>query len=942
VTRASVVVGRETELEELRGAVRNARDRRATCVFIVGEGGIGKTRLLTETGVFARRRNLAVMSGRAPIATPAPFGVVADALRSWLRAHSYPASFGPFDRGLALVLPEWPVLAAGTNTGAGGVTGAVDAAQLRLLALEGVVQLMRKLAQDEHGVVVLLDDLQSADPESLEAVRYLANAGVDGLTLVGALRPDESTLADEVVRSLRRDGATEVVALASLGEREVGQLVAALLDSDPPAELVADIAARTDGVPLLVEEVFLAHVRAGTIDSGDGGTVWRGGVPSVPRTIRDLVGARLDGLDRGERNVIVAGAVVGDFEPALMTAVAASDDAAIAEALAAGVRVGLLETTGGAIAFRHAIIREAALDATVPHLIDTMHRRAAAALDAESSQEPRRLERKARHLAAANEDDGAACALVAAAECWLTDHALLAAEQSALDALARARDPSTRAAAADMLARSLAAQGRWTNALDRDAATVAEHGATPPRQHRMAICAIEAGQPERAEPVIETALASGDTAPLLLLADGRVALVRGDAKHALDRAAQVRDPEFRTGLDDRLAALDLAARALDYLGDREGAEAAWGEQASEAAAGGRTQAQLRAVVQLGKVELFAGRTPKRLHEAVDLASEMGALIELSWAQENLAIGLCTHGDIPAALVVLDEAVARCRALRLDQLAYLLAARAMIASYITADIEEQLAEAEALAPTTDLTLHTASMRADIALRDHRYDDAIHWLEVGREIQRAMPGLVPMDGQCWLPWAFAAARRPDEAARALEEARAIPDLARWHGRPVLVAAADALLAGDVDGVDRAVAAATGHMPLDIAVMRVVGAEVADEGTRARWLREALDIYEAAGASFEADRTRAALRRAGGAVPRRKRASGTVPDGLAQHGVTSREVEVLRLVGEGLPNAEIGRRLYVSVRTVEAHVSSLLNKLGVQSRGQLTALSASITYD
>ena len=103
-------------------------------------------------------------------------------------------------------------------------------------------------------------------------------------------------------------------------------------------------------------------------------------------------------------------------------------------------------------------------------------------------------------------------------------------------------------------------------------------------------------------------------------------------------------------------------------------------------------------------------------------------------------------------------------------------------------------------------------------------------------------------------------------------------------------------------------------------------------ARWLREALDLYDAAGASLEADRVRQALRDAGGAVPRRRRAAVPVPPNLAKHGVTAREAEVLRLIGQGLPNAEIAQRLYVSIRTVEAHTSSLLSKLNARSRAEL----------
>jgi DNA-binding CsgD family transcriptional regulator len=171
--------------------------------------------------------------------------------------------------------------------------------------------------------------------------------------------------------------------------------------------------------------------------------------------------------------------------------------------------------------------------------------------------------------------------------------------------------------------------------------------------------------------------------------------------------------------------------------------------------------------------------------------------------------------------------------------------------------------------------------------------------------------------------------------------MPDLARWYQRPVLVEAGSALLAGDVAGVDEAVAAAAGPMPFAVAVMRTIGAQVIGGEARVRWLREALDIYDSAGATAYLERARALLRDAGGPVPRRRKPAASVPDELASRGVTAREAEVLRLLGEGLPNADIASKLFLSVRTVETHVSSLLAKLGVRSRGQLTAISSTIDF-
>jgi DNA-binding NarL/FixJ family response regulator len=142
-----------------------------------------------------------------------------------------------------------------------------------------------------------------------------------------------------------------------------------------------------------------------------------------------------------------------------------------------------------------------------------------------------------------------------------------------------------------------------------------------------------------------------------------------------------------------------------------------------------------------------------------------------------------------------------------------------------------------------------------------------------------------------------------------------------------------------VDTALTSATDRWPLDTAELRVLAAHILGEPNRRRWLREALDAYEAAGATLDADRVRQALRAAGGAVPRRRRRVDAIDATLAASGVTAREAQVLALVGAGLPNAEIGERLYVSVRTAEKHVSSLLAKLGARNRADLARRAASI---
>jgi DNA-binding CsgD family transcriptional regulator len=305
------------------------------------------------------------------------------------------------------------------------------------------------------------------------------------------------------------------------------------------------------------------------------------------------------------------------------------------------------------------------------------------------------------------------------------------------------------------------------------------------------------------------------------------------------------------------------------------------------------------------------------------------------------MALTLQGDPAAALEMLRPAVTRARELRLDQLGFLLVAQAGALSFSEPDVEPLFLAAEALAPAPDLFMFTASIRADIALQHGRYDEAIARLEGVATIVEAMPGVAPMDSACYLVWALAAAGRPQEAAVALRRAEALPDLERWYLRPVLVSAARALLAGDAAGVDAAIAAATGPMPFTVASMRIIGAEILGGEAGIRWLREAVDLYEDTGATAYRERARRLLRDAGGPVPRRRRPSAPVPAELASRGVTAREAEVLRLLGEGLSNADIAAKLFLSVRTVETHVSALLAKLHLRSRGQLTAMSSTVSF-
>jgi DNA-binding CsgD family transcriptional regulator len=121
-------------------------------------------------------------------------------------------------------------------------------------------------------------------------------------------------------------------------------------------------------------------------------------------------------------------------------------------------------------------------------------------------------------------------------------------------------------------------------------------------------------------------------------------------------------------------------------------------------------------------------------------------------------------------------------------------------------------------------------------------------------------------------------------------------------------------------------------------------AEAALRDRWgdpaaiVRPAEAFFTTAGYDRIARACRAVMSAAGAPVPRRGRAALVVPPALAGLGVTRRELEVLRLVGEDLTNREIGERLFLSPRTVERHVGSLFDRTGIRNRGDLGAFARS----
>jgi DNA-binding CsgD family transcriptional regulator len=130
---------------------------------------------------------------------------------------------------------------------------------------------------------------------------------------------------------------------------------------------------------------------------------------------------------------------------------------------------------------------------------------------------------------------------------------------------------------------------------------------------------------------------------------------------------------------------------------------------------------------------------------------------------------------------------------------------------------------------------------------------------------------------------------------------------------------------------------YAPMHVQELLIARAALRDGwGDPVTWLREAEAFFAAGGYDRAARRCRTMLGAAGAPMPRRGRGDSDVPTTLRGLGVTSREVDVLKLVATGLSNREIGERLYLATKTVERHVGSLLARTGAADRAALAELA------
>jgi class 3 adenylate cyclase/predicted ATPase len=386
------LVGRDAELDLMLSRWRLAEVGAGQVVLISGEAGLGKSRLVLALRESLQARPITVVTyACSPHHTNSP-------LFPFLSELERTARFAP-DDGSAKRLKRLENLLADDGSELPGETlplfadllgipsesqGAVRnlSPQQRKALLFRTLMLRLERVAARGPVLMVLEDAHWLDPTSRELFDQIVNR-LQGfpVLLVTTFRPEFAA------PWIGLSHATSVT-LNRLPEAQVVALIDQITDGNAlPEELLAQILARTEGVPLFTEELTKAVLEGGTLCKAGNRYTFAGPLPSlaIPLTLHDSLMARLDRL-APVKEVAQIGACIGrEFDHALLAAVVAIPEADLTEALDRLVAAELVFRRGIAPAmsyvFKHALVRDAAYESLLKRRRQELHARIAAAIE---------------------------------------------------------------------------------------------------------------------------------------------------------------------------------------------------------------------------------------------------------------------------------------------------------------------------------------------------------------------------------------------------------------------------------------------------------------------------------------------------------------------------------------------------------------------------------
>jgi DNA-binding SARP family transcriptional activator len=371
-------VGRAVELARLRRVLTEAGGGRGGVVAVLGEAGIGKTRLVGEMTAEASQQGFSLIAGRAHQSEQIlPFGLWIGVLRASgaiSDREALEAIVVPWRRELARLFPEL------------GARGAVRSGlDDHLRIFEAVAELVTALAR-RRPVLIVLEDLHWADDTSLRLTAFLARR-LARLCVCFALTArgeelEDSSLARAILREIAREPGLVEIALSPLDRPATLQLVRALagrLAVEAGGPLEERVWKMSEGNPLaIVESMRALHERGGVATTA---------LP-IPEGVRRVVKERLDSVRPRARPVLDVAAVIGrDFDVELLSGMDDLQARDVADAVEELVRRRVLRQRAARLDFTHDSLREIAYEGLLEPRRRMLHAAVADAIERQYAQD---------------------------------------------------------------------------------------------------------------------------------------------------------------------------------------------------------------------------------------------------------------------------------------------------------------------------------------------------------------------------------------------------------------------------------------------------------------------------------------------------------------------------------------------------------------------------
>ncbi|GAB1344362.1 helix-turn-helix transcriptional regulator [Gemmatimonas sp.] len=990
-------IGRTREFRLLSDACDGTVNGHGTLVLLSGDGGVGKTRLVQEVAKVVAANGWQLALGRAfPLETAIPYAVFADALSPLLGALDSGTlmRLTRGDRGvLAALVPQLP--AAQGERGAAMFTDSVTPAEQRVRLHTAILNILGKLAEKQP-VLLCLENLQWADSASVELLHFLGRQLAPHKVLIVASwnETDQPLAADFrlALRSLRGLGATELH-LGPLSESDVTALLAAYFAVD--AEVLGPFSARlfhaTQGNAFFIEQTLRELIARG--DLKQQGQVWVGWHLediALPPSVCDVLAARLARFSHSTRRLAELLAVAGTTATDTIVREVAATTLALNEQ---ELRTGLQELREAAViveridgvdiayVFTHPMLQQALVNAIGLARERSLHGVLALAVEHAFAGDIAQAEAIAAHWQRADPRTEPARAV----------HWLALAGRSALRRVARREAAASLRAALDRadanpgsvpaelvadLVDELArvyrrlAEYHEAIAMSERAREIARAGGRPlgiaVAERRIGLSLQGLGRREDAlahfDVAVRTARAEGDDTLVV-----RALFAKGDCLQALGMVDEAkREVNEALATAERLDQLPLLARAhrmLLVLHLWTGpAHRAWTHARRAVELAERTgernlawSAHFFSAV-LGGLTSNTAALAAHLAEATRLAQELASpLLELRTTEISLEYR-AGIGDWDRALADGERALVLGRAL--DQTTLL----ARIAHWVSGVYMQRgdFVAAQRLVQEAWEVSGAAHLDLSRPFEVHgvlpAYVARTRYLHAVGEHEAALThgrvALAIADRTNYIAWAvYRLMPTMASAAMALGDQRTLREVrerlaveAERLAHPIGLAWVS-VIDGEVARVEARYEDAVRHLHRAIEALEAVPYRFDAAEIRLRLARiqlaggarheavyeaqAALSLFETLGARGGIDRTHELLRELGARIP-------TAAASSTWSTLTSREVEIVKLVAQRLSNKEIGAKLGITARTAGTHLANVYDKLGVRDRTALGDLA------